>query len=287
MAGTAADWQRLQYDNGSTVTPIYPTAIRARKFRDIGENPYNLAEYEDIEQEIVIPADGLVEIDYLPISNPMIDTYLDVWTGSGRTGTQYTKVTGSGSLTSNQVRVTAGKQSLDFHTDRAGELAYVTVRTAGSVVTATMMNRIFAELRALSQNSGQTSSYTGVAAETIQDDSLVYFSYEDSEVKVRLAQNDDPTKYCRGYVGTGASTDEDVTVVFGGVVATIGTARDSTPPDNATLYLSHNPGFYTWNSDTDEAYALLETAPRQRIGFHVSQGNGFISVDPDPAWSTP
>lgn len=285
MSGTAADWQRLEYNSGAAVTAMYPTPVMARKYRDIGENPYNLAEYEDIEQEIVIPADGLVEIHYLAISNPLVDTYLDVWTGAGKTGTQFTKVTGSGALTAYQVRVAAGKQSLDFHTDRAGELAYVTVRTAGSVVTATMMNRIFAELRALASGQGQVSTFVATAAVDIPADSLVYFSYEDSTIKVRLSQNDDSTKYCRGYVGTAASTDSDVTVTFMGVVTTIGDARDTFPPDNATLFLSHNPGYYTWETDTDENYSLIPTDARQKIGFHISQGNGFISIDPNPVWS--
>jgi len=291
MTTLAADWQRTQYNSGAAVAPIYPGVIRARKYIDVAENQYDLSTHHNPDEfEIVIPADGLVEIDYLPVDNPQLDPVLEIWSGSRKSGNQFEKVTGTGALTGYQVRVYPGQQSLDFSTDRAGELAYVTVSTAGSVVTASALNRVFAEIRAMqlamsTGSGGGGESYAVISGEDIPADSFVYFALDSGTLKCYLAKSNDSTMCAVGYVAVAASTGAIATVIFSGIQTTIGNRRNATIPTGAVLFLSKNPGHLTWSTDADQAYNLDATDARIKLGVYFSANVGRISIEPNAVWS--
>lgn len=291
MTTLAADWQRTQYNSGASVAPIYPGVLRERKYIDVAENQYDLSTHHDPDEfAIVIPADGLVEIDYLPIDNPQLDTVLDIWSGTAKSGNQFEKVVGSGALTAYQVRVYPGQPWFDFHTDRAGDTVYVTISTAGSVVTASAMNRIFAELRAMATaistgSGGGGSTYDIEAGEEIPADSFVYIALDGTTLKCYLAESDNQSHYAIGYVATAASAASMATVIFEGIQTAVGTRRNVTIPSGAVLFLSKNPGHLTWASDTDQAYNLDYSDARIKLGVYLAANIARINVDPNPVWS--
>lgn len=277
-----ADWQRILYGSGEPVTPIYPGAIRERKFIDVLENPYDpTSNIPSITQYVVIPEDGMVELDYLPYDSPTSDALIVRDTG----GTALQAITGNGSLTATQYRVYPGKPCIDFDPSVAGQTFSVTIRAAGSVVTASIMNRLFSEIRAMASSSSISASYTVTAAEDIPADSLVYFTYEDGAVKCRLAVNTDVDKYARGYVATAASSGAGAVIVMNGMVTGIGSLREFAPPDNASLFLSKVAGYYTWIGDGDTTYNLGDGQARQYCGFHINSGIGFIHVVGNPFYA--
>ena len=288
---TAADWQRTQYNSGATVSPIYPGIIRERKYIDVAENQYDLStKHSPSEFEIIIPDDGLVEIDYLPLDDPLLDSVMEIWSETGKTGNEFSKVAGSGTLTEWQVRVYPGQPWLDFSTDRAGESAFITIHTAGSVVTASMINRLFAEVKAIETglaggSGGGASSHDVTAGEDIPADSFVYFAMDGTTLKCYQAENDDSTKYAVGYVATAASSGATATVIFDGIQTTVGTRRNVTIPTGSRLFLSKNPGHLTWIGDTDEAFSLTSTDARIKLGTYLNGNIARIDVDPNPVWS--
>lgn len=279
--GNAADWQRIQYNDNAAITPIYPATLRARKYMDLMEDQYNQGSAETINLEVTVPPDGLVEIDYLPVSSP-VGTALRVYTDAGKTS-EMDKITGNAALSANQVRVYPGQPFLDFHTSLSGDTVYVTVQTAGSVLTATTLNRLYAELSAMSAANTLSSALEVTAGELIPADSLVYFAYESGDIKCYLADNSDDAKCARGYVSTETALGATATIIMSGIVTNlIGVARNETVPDNTSLFLSNEPGFYTWTTDTNATYKLGEGQVRQYVGYHIHGQTGYIHVIGNP-----
>lgn len=275
---TYSDNERLQLAN--EVTALYPRPIPARRFLDALEDPLNPANTQIVEQEILVPDSGKVELWYDPKDNPYLTTCLDIWTGTGKTGTQFTKLIGSTAVNGYNVRIYPEHPSwLDFSTDRAGETVYATIDTAYSAITGTALTRLYSEVRALGlAMTGFSPTQQVIAAEDIPADSFVRYYHDGSALKVYLADNTSIDNIAHAYASEEILTDESGYVSRIGAITTLGTRRTS-PANNTRIYLSPEPGGYTWEGDTDATYKFAD-APQilQLLGDTYNGTHGDINL---------
>lgn len=275
------EFERANYSEGP-LTAVWPSQISARRFINAIEDPSDPTNYNTIEQPIVVPPHGHVEVWYDPIDNPVLNDSFDIWTATGKTGTQFTKVTGSSTLGVYDVRVYPMQPSwLDFNTARAGETVYVTVKSAYSRVTATSLERLYTEISAMGSSTASTMGKMIVAGEDIPADCFVRIGYS-SGLKIYKAAAVDEGTLAAGYCPNAISSGATGWVQFIGEVSTLTTRR--TPPVCTRLYLSIAYGYCTWTADTDEVYKLVSGSSLvQYVGFHLASGAGYINTIANPS----
>lgn len=271
------DYERYVFTD-LPLTAIWPKVKVARRFIDMLEDPGSPSTTISTELAVVVPPSGKIDLWYDPADSPILDAYLDVWTATGQTGTQFTKVTGTGVLGPYEVRVFPEHPSwIDVSTERADETIYITLVTSFSSMSATWANRLEREVNAMATSFSEFYYKAAVATEAISADMLVKVYHDGVTLKMRLGDATDPENWPNGYCPSAVSNGAIGYFRRFGDVASFGTSR-TPPPSGVKLFVSKAPGYYTWLTDSNSTYNLDTGNAKIEFGDTYDGNNGMINL---------